>query len=179
MYILGGLYQEREMQKVQAVLKRGYRVASGTSAEDPRFNAAGGTIRMQIPEFKKRGLDFDVYFGGRADEAYVCGTLGFDIFPNRVRIESPEYFFSGIRWTDKFDKEGHAPFLESFFLSEAQVVFKDEAYKALLYIPDPGTKPGHHHPTTTIEVIAQKIPGIDYGDEATLCYNPAAIRILT
>lgn len=166
------------MQKVQAVLKRGYRVASGTSVEDSRFNAEGGTIRMQTPEFKKRGLDFDSYFEGEADKAYVCGTLGLDISPCRVRIEAPEYFFSGIRWTDKFDKEGCAPFVENFFLSEAAVVFKGKTYKALLYIPDPGTKPGHYHPPTTIEVIAQKIPSINYGDEVTLYYNPAAIKVL-
>ncbi|MDD4616841.1 MAG: hypothetical protein PHW76_07005 [Alphaproteobacteria bacterium] len=163
------------MRTIEAKVKKGYRVASGTSTEDTRFNKAGGTIRMQIPEFKKRGLDFDAYFGGAPDEAYVCGTLGLDLSPHVVTIVNPEYHFVGIRWTDIFDKEGEPPFLENFFLSEAQIEFRGKIYKALLYIPDPATKPGHYHPPTTIEVVAQKIPNITYGDTVILHYNPNAI----
>ncbi len=164
------------MKSVEATVKEGYRVASGTSAKDPRFNAEGGTIRMQIPEFKKRGLDFDAYFGGKPGEAYICGTLGLDLSPLTVKILSPEYHFENVRWTDKFDKDG-TQFLESFYLSEAHVIFQGRPYKALLYIPDPKTKPGHFHPSTTLEVIAQKIPNIAYGHHVRLEYNEKAVEI--
>jgi len=165
------------MEHIDALVKAGYRVASGTSIKDPRFNKDGGTIRLQIPEFRKRGLDFDAYFGGKADEAYVCGTLGLDITPKSFTIEEPEYHFEDVRWTDKFDKEGEPPFVENFYLSKASVVFKAQLYKALLYIPDPKTKPGHFHPPTTIEVIAQPIRNVQYGSHVTLWYEPKAIKL--
>jgi hypothetical protein len=165
------------MLRVEGVIKQGYRVASGASANDPRFNEDGGTIRLQAPEFKKQGLDFDDYFGGKIDEAYVGGTLGVNMMPSAYTILAPEYYFTGVRWTDKFDKAGEPPFLENFYLSKAEIEFNGQKYKALLYIPDPGTKPDHFHPTTRMEVIAQKIPGITYGDHVTLYYNPEAVRI--
>jgi hypothetical protein len=167
-----------KMERIDASVKQGYRVASGTSVEDPRFNEDGGTIRLQIPEFKKRGLDFDTYFGGKADEAYVCSTLGLDLAPRKVIIVKPQYFFPNVRWTNKFDAEIPG-FCENFFLSKAEVAFQGKTYKALLYIPDPKTKPGHFHPATTIEVIAEKISGIRYGDRVTLGYNPQALTLAT
>lgn len=165
------------MKQVEATVKQGYRVGSGTSTADPRFNEDGGTIRLQIPEFRKHGLDFDVYFGGPADTGYVCGTLGLNLAPQRVTILKPEYDFEQVRWTHKFDHAGAPPFTENFFLSAASVRFGNADYKALLYIPDPATKPGHFHPPTTLEVIAQKIAGIGYGDRVTLTYNPEAVQI--
>ncbi|MDE2028945.1 MAG: hypothetical protein KGI97_00105 [Alphaproteobacteria bacterium] len=165
------------MLRIEATIKQGYRVGSGTSAVDPRFNEDGGTIRLQSPEFKKRGLDCDAYFGGKIDEAWVCGTLGCDLTPRTVTILKPEYHFTGVRWTDKHDKPGEPPVTENFFLSPAQIEFGGNSYKALLYIPDPATKPGHFHPPTTLEVIAQKVPDIAYGDRAALFYNPGAVQI--
>jgi hypothetical protein len=64
---------------------------------------------------------------------------------------------------------------ENFFLSFAQVLFKERSYKALLYIPDPSTKPDHFQAPTTIEVIAQRVDGIRYGDAVTLAHNPEAV----
>ncbi len=169
---------EIKMQFVSAIIKQGYRVASGQALEghDQRFNRDGGTIRLQIPEFKKRGLDFDAYFGGAADEAYVVGTLGCNIAPYAMTILKPEFSFTTVRWTDKFDNE-IPNFAENFFLSPAGIEFEGVRYKALLYIPDPSTKPGYFHPPTMIEVIAQKIPDIAYGHGVTLFYNRDAIGI--
>ena len=172
------------MLQQQATVLEGWRVASGTSSKDPMFNDDGGTIRLQIEEFKKRGLDLDLYFGGKKDEAYICGTLGLDVTPLTVTIVEPEYYFTSVRWTDKFDKKDEEgtvieEFLENFYLSEAEVEFEGRTYKGLLYIADPATKPGHHQPPTRIEVIAQKIPSINYGDTVTLHYNERAISLDT
>ncbi|MGO8739483.1 hypothetical protein [Rhodoblastus sp.] len=166
------------MKEVAAVIKQGYRVASGRAFDghDQRFNADGGTIRLQIPKFRERGLDIDSYFGGTVDEAFVSGTLGCDIRPRRMTILRPEYHFKSVRWTDKFDRE-RPGFSEDFFLSEAAILFAGKSFKALIYIPSPETKVAHFHPPTTIEVIAQKIDGIKYGDRVTLLYSPEAIRI--
>jgi hypothetical protein len=166
------------MLQVEAIIKQGYRVASGQALEggDQRFNEDGGTIGLQIPEFKKHGFDFDNYFGGKAGQAYVVGTLGCNIAPYVVTILHPEYHFIGLRWTDKYDQE-FPDFKENFFLSPAQIQFKTKKYKALLYIPDPATKPDHFQLPSTIEVIAQKIPAIVYGDRVTLFYNSNAIQL--
>lgn len=166
------------MDQVGAVIRPGYRVASGQAFEghDQRFNEDGGTIRLQIPKFRERGLDIDQYFGGGIDEAYVAATLGCDISPRRMTIVRPEYHFRSVRWTDKFDQQSPG-FTEDFYLSPAAILFAGKSFKALIYIPAPETKPAHVHPPTTIEVIAQKIDRIKYGDRVTLLYSPEAIRI--
>ncbi len=166
------------MKEVAAVIKRGYRVASGRALDghDQRFNADGGTIRLQIPKFRELGLDMESYFGGKVDEAFVAGTLGCDISPRKMTILRPEYYLKSVRWTDKFDHE-RPGFAEDFHLSEAAIRFDGKSFRALIYIPAPETKPAHFHPPTTIEVIAQKIDGIRYGDRVTLLYAPEAIRI--
>jgi hypothetical protein len=96
------------MDQVGAVIRQGFRVASGQAFEghDQRFNEDGGTIRLQIPKFRELGLDIDQYFGGGIDEAYVAATLGCDISPRRMTIVQPEYHFRSMRWTDKFDQRG-------------------------------------------------------------------------
>ena len=166
------------MFAIDTIVLEGWRVASGQSITDPVFNEFGGTIRMQMPEFKKHGLDLNSYFGGAEDVAFVCGTLGLDVAPLTVKIVNPEFHLTGVRWTDKFDQPGQPPFYENFFLSPAQVTYRTRTYKALLYIADPATKPGHHQPPTRIEVIAEKIAGIGYGSQARLHYNPSAIALI-
>jgi len=166
------------MQQVKATVLQGHRVASGQALPgmDQRFNQDGGTIALQIPEFRKRGLDFDEYFGGKAGEIYIVGTLGCDVAPFTIAIGHPEYHFMDVRWTDKLDKEIPG-FKENFFLSPAKVEFGGKSYKALLYIPDPATKLAHLQRPSTIEVIAEKVPNIRYGDSVTLFYNPEAIKL--
>ena len=162
-------------QQVQANVIQGYRIASGTSAHKTMFNVDGGTLGLQIPAFKKHGFDLDAYFGTRG---YVCGTLNLSVAPHRVTIGAPKYFLKNIRWTDKLDKAGQAPFVENFFLDDAAILHGGKTYQGLLYIPDPATKPAGFSPTpATIEVIAQEIPGIAYGDHVMLEYNSEAITL--
>jgi hypothetical protein len=169
---------EFSLRSVEALLEEGYRVASGDSRQDARFNAAGGTIRLQIPEFRRLGFDFDAFFGGPADVAYICGTLGLSVAPLAVEIAAPEFHLKGLRWTDAFDRPDEPPFVEDFYLSPAFVAFRGQTYKALLYIPDPRTKPGHFQAPGKIEVVAASIPGLHYGDRLILSYAPEAIRLI-
>ncbi len=152
------------VKEVNAVLREGHLVASGTSNEDRRFPA--GTIRLQIPHFKRHGLDVEEWLG----PDFVYGTLNLSVAPMTVQLKQPEYNFKNIAWTDIFPPE-------NFYLSKAEIRFKNATYRALLYIPDPGTKPDHFKPADLIEVIAARIPGLTYGDQGTLLYNPAAISI--
>jgi hypothetical protein len=152
------------MKLVKATVCSGHRVASGESRVDPRF--PGGTIRMQQPFFKAKGLDLDVFFDGD----FVYGTLNLSVAPQRFKIAKPEFFFRDVKWTDVFPPE-------NFYLSPAEVRFKGKNYKALIYIPDPVTKPAHFQNASTLEVIAQRIEGISCGDEVVLAYATEALEI--
>jgi len=150
------------MEQIHVKLQKGHMVASGQSITDLRFPK--GTLKLQQPFFKLHGLDFDVYF----ENNFVVGTLNFSVAPRIVRLKQFEYFYSNIKWTNLLPAE-------NFFFSEAQVIYNEKFYKALLYVPDPSTKPDFFQNPSIIEVIAQKIPNIQYGDDAILMYNQEAI----
>jgi len=154
------------MKTVKAIVRAGHRVASGESTSDRRF--PGGTIRMQEPFFKERGLDFNAFFGGD----FVYGTLNLSIAPHRFKIASPEFFFQNVKWTDVFPPE-------NFYFSPAEVGFRKKNYKALIYIPDPATKPDHFQDPSVIEVIAERVDGLSYDDEVILSYPAEALEITT
>jgi hypothetical protein len=147
-----------------AKVVQGFRVASGMSETDRRF--PGGCIAMQLPHFKQRGLDLDAYFDG----SYFSGTLNLSFAPQTYDILKPEYFMKNVNWTDAIPPE-------NFYLDPATVTFKGREYKAMIYIPDPATKVDHFNPPTMLDIISKHIPGISYGDEAVLTYNPLAIRV--
>jgi hypothetical protein len=153
------------LRQVSAVVARGHGVASGQSTADMRFPM--GTIRLQLPFFAARGLDLDAYFSGN----FLAATLNLDVAPWRVQILKPEFFLSSVDWTDLMPAE-------NFYLSAAQVGFGERLYKAMLYIPDPATKPDHFQPPTIVETIAEPIAGLGHGDAVTLHYHPAAIRLV-
>ncbi len=151
--------------QLSAVVARGHGVASGQCAADTRF--PGGTIRMQLPFFAAQGLDLDAYFSG----SFLAATLNLDVAPCRVQILRPEFVLSSVKWTDLMPAE-------NFFLSAARIGFGEYLYKAMLYIPDPATKPDHFQPPTIVEAIAEPISGLGYGDVVALHYNPAAMRLV-
>ncbi len=152
------------MNTVKAIVCSGHRVASGESASDRRF--PGGTIRMQEPFFRERGLDFKSYFGGD----FVYGTLNLSIALHRFKIAKPKFFFPAVKWTDVFPPE-------NFFLSPAKVGFREKDYNALIYIPDPATKRDHFQEPSVIEVIAEPIEEISYGDQVVLSLPEEAIEL--
>jgi hypothetical protein len=172
-------------QQLPAVIARGQRLASGTSTRDPIFNeeivingrTGKGTIFLQAGEFKKQGLDLDAYFG---EGGYYHGTLNLLIEPRQWKLgrEGFDYMMRDVRWTELLDEQGKKPFVENFLLSPCQIEFKGKDYKAMIYIPDPATKPDQHAPLAPyIDVIAPFIPDITYGDSLMLRCNPEAIKI--
>jgi hypothetical protein len=154
------------LRQVSAVVARGHGVASGQSTSDTRFPQ--GTIRLQLPFFAARGLDLDAYFSGN----FLSATINLDVAPYRVQILQPEFFLSSVKWTDLMPAE-------NFFLSAARIGFGERLYKAMLYIPDPATKPDHFQPPTIIETVAEPIARLGHGDAVTLHYSPAAMRLAT
>jgi hypothetical protein len=152
-----------EFAVIRGVVIPGHRIASGTSGIDRRFPQ--GSIAMQIPHFKRQGLDLTAYFG--AD--FFRGTLNVSIEPLTWEIVQPEYTMRDVRWTDLQPAE-------NFFLSPAALAYRGRSYRAMLYIPDPATKPAHFNPPHSVDVLAAPIAGIGYGSEVELSYNSAALR---
>lgn len=152
-----------EFARIKGVVIPGHRIASGTSEIDRRFPQ--GSIVMQAPLFKRQGLDLTAYFGG----VFFKGTLNVSIEPLIWEIVKPEYVMHDIQWTDLQPAE-------DFFLSPAALAYRGQSYRAMLYVPDPATKPAHFNPPHIVDVLAAPIPGIGYGSEVELSYNPAAVR---
>jgi hypothetical protein len=135
-------------------LARGYRVASGPSADYPY-----GALDRQRPIFAARGLDLGAYFNG---------SLNVDVSPHTFKMMKPQFTFPHVEWTDL-----HPP--ETFSFSRCKVVYKDVEYDGWVYYPHPETKLRNFQNPSLIEVIAMEIPGIRYGDELDVLVNPNEI----
>jgi hypothetical protein len=146
----------REWLTIRGVIVRGHEVASKMSEHYPE-----GTIAMQIPFFKERGLDLTPYYRG---------TLNISISPYKFRVKNAEYKFPKVDWTPN-----HPP--EDFSFSRCNVIFKDEPYEGWIYYPHPETKIRHHQNDSLIEVVAHYITGINYGDEIEIKVNPSEIDV--
>jgi len=138
------------MNLVDGVIVQGHRVASGLCG-DERFPE--GTIRAQIPEFKKLGLNLEPYFPG---------TLNVDVSPFIFVKREPWKCFPGIDWCKYFDPENF-----SFF--RVQLEFEANTWDGLIYLPHPSSKPDDHPASVgVVEVLAPKIEGLKYGASVKL-----------
>jgi hypothetical protein len=141
---------------ISGLVVAGYRVASGPSKDYPY-----GTLEMQIPLFKQRGLNL---------EGLHPGTLNVSIAPATFEMVNPEYTFRQVAWTDL-----HPP--EDFSFSRCTVRFKGTGYAGYVYYPHPETKKKHFESASILEIISVYIPGIKYGDRMELELNADEIRI--
>jgi hypothetical protein len=141
---------------VSGVVVKGYRVASGPSHDYPY-----GALDRQRPIFKERGLDLGGYFNG---------TLNIGIRPYVFRILKAEFTFRNVEWTDL-----HPP--EHFSFSRCHVVFREEEYDGWVYYPHPETKKRNFQNPSLLEVIAETIPNIQYGDALDVEVNPERIEV--
>ncbi|NWG08201.1 MAG: hypothetical protein HXY35_16110 [Chloroflexi bacterium] len=137
-------------------LARGYRVASGPSADYPY-----GALSRQLPLFAARGLDLSGYFNG---------SLNVDISPHTFKMVKPRYTFPHVEWTDL-----HPP--ETFSFSHCKVIYKGAEYEGWVYYPHPETKKRNFQNPSLIEVIAMEIPGIQYGDELDVVVDSDEVEV--
>lgn len=128
---------------VEGTVIPGHGVASGKS-NDPRY--MGGTIRMQVPYFKDRGLDL-------AD--YHMGTINVDISPFSFDIKQPKHYLEKIAWSEHIGPE-------SFYFFDVRLTFLNANYEGLVYMPDPATKEEHHQKPTVLELLLPKVDGLEY-----------------
>lgn len=141
---------------VHGVLVQGYHVASGPSTDYPY-----GALERQRPLFKARGFDLGDCFNG---------TLNVNIRPQTFAMVKPQYTFEHVEWTDL-----HPP--EHFSFSRCKVIFHEVEYDGWVYYPHPETKLRNFQNPSLLEVIAQPIPQIKYGDELDVLVNPEEITI--
>ena len=143
-------------QKVKGVVIQGHQVASRKSEHYPH-----GTIEMQIPHFKERGLDLTSLFRG---------TVNLSISPKSMTPIAPEYTFRDVQWTTAHPAE-------DFSFSKCQITHRNRKYQGWIYYPHPETKERHFQDPSIIEVIAPLIEEIRYGDEIELEINTNEISI--
>ena len=141
---------------VHGILVQGYHVASGPSEDYPY-----GALERQRPIFQARGFDLGDCFNG---------TLNVDIRPQAFTMAKPEYTFEHVEWTDL-----HPP--ETFSFSRCKVIFREVEYEGWVYYPHPETKLRNFQNPSLLEVIAQPIPEIKYGDALDVLVNTAEITI--
>lgn len=141
---------------VQGVLRKGYGVASGPSADYPY-----GALERQVPLFKIRGLDLgDCYLG----------TLNIDIRPFVFELVRPEFTLHDVRWTDL-----HPP--EHFSFSRCRVAFSTAEYPGWIYYPHPETKRRNYQDPSLLEVICPHISGLTVGDILRVSVDPDRVAL--
>ena len=146
----------RQWTVVTGTILAGHQVASKPSAHYPQ-----GTIEMQEPFFRERGLDLTGFFRG---------TLNISIAPRQFHLKRATHFFPQVEWT-----EHHPP--ENFSFCRCRVTTAGRTVDGWVYYPHPETKVRHHQEQSIIEVIAPPIPGITYGATVTLELLPDEIDI--
>ncbi|MDJ0508279.1 MAG: hypothetical protein QNJ64_03325 [Crocosphaera sp.] len=147
-----------ERRKVQGIIVKGHRVASGMAQNSPYPR---GTIEMQTPHFKRLGLDISPFFPG---------TLNINIRPYQFKVHHPKYTFENLQWNEKSPPE-------TFSFSPCQVIYEDREYTGLVYYPHPETKPDHFQDNSTLEILTPALDSIEYGHLIQLILNPQEIEI--
>ena len=148
-----------EWTTVSGIIIKGYKVASGLSTDSPYPE---GSIRMQLPFFKERGLNLSSLFPA---------TLNVSIKPKKFIMENPEYTFRNVKWSDE-----HSP--EDFSFSPCRVLYRSRCVSGFVYYPHPETKLDHHHHPSTLEIITTYIKNIFYGTKVDIQINKNEITLL-
>ncbi len=144
---------------VSGIIIKGYMVASGLSTNSPYPE---GSIKMQWPFFKERGLDLNPLFPA---------TLNVSIKPKQFVVKYPRYTFRCIKWSDE-----HSP--EDFSFSPCCVLYKNRCVSGFVYYPHPETKLDHHHDPSTLEIITTYLKNIFYGAKVDVQINKNEITLL-
>ena len=131
--------------KIKGVISPGHGVASGQSG-DLRY--PGGTLKLQLPYFRKKGLNLTPYF---------LGTINLDIAPNQFEIGTPKLFMEKIKWSEYIPPE-------NFYFFDVVLYRDKEVYEGLIYMPDPETKVEHEQHASILELLLPKINGLSYGE---------------
>lgn len=143
---------------LRGIINKGHGVASGASAGSPYPT---GSIAMQAPFFKARGLDLSgCYFG----------TLNVSITPAKWKIVRPAFLFKNLKWTDLRPPE-------TFLFLPCDITYRAVAVKGWLYYPHPETKAAHWQDASVMEIIAPRLEGLGYGELIDLRFPDGTLLI--
>lgn len=153
----GGSRKDAFIQ-VPGVVVKGHQAASGM-AKNPLYPK--GTLAPQLPFFKKHGIPLG---------SYHLGTINIDISPMAFSLHGWDYEARQIAWSPSISPE-------DFLFSRCKLVHRGQAYRAMVYYPTPETKEEHFQSPHIVEVLAEKVMDLDYGDHALLRLNPEHCRV--
>lgn len=149
-----------DKERVNGIVIPGHQIASGTALDSPYPK---GSIELQIPFFAQQGLDLSSCFKG---------TLNIDISPLSFRIIKPDFKYEHLKWIEGFPAE-------TFSFVACSLEFKQIMYPSFVYYPHPETKSQHFQSTSTLEILAPKVPNISYGEQVSLLLNADKLHVFT
>lgn len=144
-------------ESIEGEIIQGSKGASGLAYGPESQNK--GTIAKQKPYFKSAGVK-------RSDSWYE-GTINLRIEPRKIRILKPDYIVIA-EWKPNIT--------ETFWLVDVTMKHKDKCYPAYIYYPCP--LPEKTHPDTIIELLAEKIESLNYGDVASIEFSTEKVKFV-
>lgn len=134
------------------IVVQGHQVASGLAKNSP---FPRGTIEMQLPFFKKEGVNIDQLHPA---------TINVSIAPKTFKLVAPKMTMQNIKWSKDHEAE-------TFSLSPCILEIDGTEHSAYIYYPHPETKIGHFKDATTLEILSHFIADVSYGMSITLKIN--------
>jgi hypothetical protein len=143
---------------LHGIITPGHGVASGRSAASPYPQ---GSIAMQAPFFKARGLDLS---------GCLLATLNVSIAPATWQLLRPGFRFEGVLWTALHPAE-------TFSFLQCQLTHRAAQVSGWLYYPHPETKARHWQSASVMEIIAPPLDNLSYGDSIELAFDDGTLAI--
>ena len=149
---------------VTGTLVDGHGIASGRSASSPY---PSGSVAMQAPFFKARGLDLSACF---------MGTLNVSIAPHTWTLLQAQHRFEHLEWTHLHPPETFS-FVPCSLSSTLDSVWDNTWVSAWIYYPHPETKKMHLQGNHILEIIAPKLPDCTIGSQIVLRFSAQDIAL--
>ena len=138
--------------KVTGIVVKGHQAASGM-AKNPLYPE--GTLVPQFPFFNRLGIPLKSFFPG---------TINIDISPKLFSMHGWDYEARQINWSPYISPE-------DFLFSRCELLHQQQAYDAMVYYPTPETKEEHFQSASLVEILAEKVEDLQYGNSVVLLLN--------
>ncbi len=146
----------------------GYGIASKDSVKtqelvsnvypDKRKVVVDKTVFRQFPFFIEAGVE------GIAQ--MYPGTINVDISPKEFSVRAPDYKVT-CEWIDGVE--------ETFWLTRVALIYKEKEYTGYIYFPCISEQ--HVARNSMVEIIAERIEGIAYGDSVDVVLNAEKVLL--
>jgi hypothetical protein len=156
--------------EVEGVVVEGHGMASGRSVGQPGNWFGRGTLEIQDPYLRERGIALD-----ERVPALHRGTINVEI-DREIALADADFTVERLDWTAALaEKHRIAP--ETFSFVRCVLTHRGEDHAGLIYYPHPETKPPEvRHRYDVLEVLTHRIPGLAYGDPVRLGCRAGAFR---